>query len=118
MKTAAKTPPAELLFRALADRTRLRILGLLLGGERCVCELVAALDLPQPTASRHLAYLRRAGLVLRRREAQWWHYRLAPAQGKLHEQLLACLGCCCRELPEESADRRRLGNWLKKCCAK
>jgi ArsR family transcriptional regulator len=68
----------EALFKALADATRLRILALLVGGEVCVCEIHGALKLPQPTVSRHLAYLRRSGLVATRREGLWVHYRLAP----------------------------------------
>jgi ArsR family transcriptional regulator len=67
----------EALFKALADATRLRILALLVGGEICVCEMHDALRLPQPMVSRHLAYLRRAGLVETRREGLWIHYRLA-----------------------------------------
>ena len=69
----------ESLFKALADVTRLRILGLLLAGEVCVCDIHESLRLPQPTVSRHLAYLRRTGLVLTRRSGLWIHYRLAPA---------------------------------------
>ncbi|MBI3492310.1 MAG: metalloregulator ArsR/SmtB family transcription factor [Acidobacteria bacterium] len=67
----------EALFKALADTTRLRILGLLVNGEICVCHLHEALRLPQPTVSRHLAYLRRSGLVETRRDGLWIHYRLA-----------------------------------------
>jgi ArsR family transcriptional regulator len=67
----------ETLFRALGDATRLRILGLLLTGEVCVCHIHESLRIPQPKASRHLAYLRRAGLVETRREGLWVHYRLA-----------------------------------------
>ena len=67
----------ETLFKALADDTRLRILGLLLGGEICVCDIHETLKIPQSMASRHLAYLRRAGLVDTRREGLWIHYRLA-----------------------------------------
>jgi ArsR family transcriptional regulator len=67
----------ERLFRALADATRLRILGLLLTGEVCVCDIHDTLTIPQPKASRHLAYLRRAGLVAARREGLWMYYRLA-----------------------------------------
>src|SRR5215831_7345136 len=67
----------EALFKALADATRLRILGLLLTGEVCVCHIHESLKIPQPKASRHLAYLRRAGLVEARREGLWMHYRLA-----------------------------------------
>src|SRR5215471_12921513 len=67
----------EQLFKALADATRLRILGLLLGGEICVCHIHKSLRISQPKASRHLAYLRRAGLVATRRDGLWIYYRLA-----------------------------------------
>jgi ArsR family transcriptional regulator len=67
----------ETLFKALADTTRLRILGLLLTGEVCVCHIHESLKIPQPKASRHLAYLRRSGLVETRRDGLWIHYRLA-----------------------------------------
>jgi ArsR family transcriptional regulator len=67
----------ETVFKALADSTRLRILGLLLAGEVCVCHIHEALRIPQPKASRHLAYLRRAGLVTARRAGTWMHYQLA-----------------------------------------
>jgi ArsR family transcriptional regulator len=67
----------ETLFKALADATRLRILGLLLTGEVCVCHIHESLRIPQPKASRHLAYLRRCGLVDTRRDGLWVHYRLA-----------------------------------------
>jgi ArsR family transcriptional regulator len=66
------------VYAALADPTRLRILSLLSEDEICVCHLHASLDVPQPTASRHLAYLRKSGLVEARREGVWMHYRLAP----------------------------------------
>lgn len=69
----------EALLQALADGTRLRILGLLLAGEVCVCDIHESLKIPQPKASRHLAYLRRAGLVEARRDGLWMHYRLAQA---------------------------------------
>src|SRR5918999_1989869 len=64
------------MYGALADATRLRILGLLADGEVCVCHIHEALRLPQPTVSRHLAYLRRSGLVQARRDGLWVHYRL------------------------------------------
>jgi ArsR family transcriptional regulator len=66
------------MYSALGDATRLRILGLLAAGEVCVCDIHDALRLPQPTVSRHLAYLRRARLVHTRRTGTWVHYRLAP----------------------------------------
>jgi ArsR family transcriptional regulator len=65
------------VYAALADPTRLRILSLLGDEEVCVCHMHASLDVPQPTASRHLAYLRNAGLVEARRDGVWMHYRLA-----------------------------------------
>jgi len=67
----------ETVFKALADATRLRILGLLLTGEVCVCHIHDALKISQPKASRHLAYLRRARLVSARRAGTWMHYKLA-----------------------------------------
>jgi ArsR family transcriptional regulator len=67
----------ETLLKALGDATRLRILGLLLSGEVCVCHIHESLRISQPKASRHLAYLRRAGLVDVRRNGLWMHYRLA-----------------------------------------
>ena len=67
----------ETLFKALADGTRLRILGLLLTGEVCVCDIHDSLKIPQPKASRHLAYLRKTGLVTTRRDGLWVHYALA-----------------------------------------
>jgi ArsR family transcriptional regulator, arsenate/arsenite/antimonite-responsive transcriptional repressor len=78
----------EGLFRALADGTRLRILGLLLSGEVCVCNLHESLGEAQPKISRHLAYLRRAGLVATRREGLWVHYRLAEASDPVRATIL------------------------------
>jgi ArsR family transcriptional regulator, arsenate/arsenite/antimonite-responsive transcriptional repressor len=77
----------ETTFKALADVTRLRILGLLLTGEVCVCHIHESLRVPQPKVSRHLAYLRRAGLVEARREGLWMHYRIAD----LPDPILASL---------------------------
>jgi ArsR family transcriptional regulator len=65
------------LFKALGDETRLRILGVLEAREMCVCELMIALDLTQPTASHHLGLLETAGLVKRRKEGKWVFYRIA-----------------------------------------
>src|ERR1700676_2894011 len=73
----------EQLFKALADETRLRILGLLLTGEVCVCHIHESLRVSQPKASRHLAYLRRAGLVDTRRDGLWVHYRLAESSNPI-----------------------------------
>jgi ArsR family transcriptional regulator len=77
----------ETLFKALADDTRLRILGLLLTGEVCVCDIHESLKIPQSKASRHLAYLRRSRLVDTRRSGLWIHYRI----GRLADPVLAAI---------------------------
>jgi ArsR family transcriptional regulator len=108
----------NLLFRAFSDRTRLRILNLLRRGEVCVGDLVKVIGVPQPTASRHLAYLRRAGLVQTRKSGLWAYYSLASAKGSFHQSLLACLSACFREVPELAADERRYASLRKSggCC--
>jgi ArsR family transcriptional regulator len=68
----------ELFFQALGDLTRLRLLNLMGDEKLCVCTLVEILAQPQPKISRHLAYLRRAGIVEGRRAGKWMHYRIAP----------------------------------------
>jgi ArsR family transcriptional regulator len=98
----------DLMFRAFAERTRLRILHLLLGGEMCVAELVAVLCVEQPSVSRHLAYLRRARLVTVRKAGLWKYYSLAAARTSFHEKLLECLTCCFQEVPEIQKDQTRL----------
>lgn len=82
---------AQQLFRAISDPIRLRILHLLSAGELCVGDLVTVLRVPQPTASRHLAYLRRIGLITSRKNSYWTFYALAPAESELRRRLLACL---------------------------
>ena len=106
MTTALTTTPD--LFRAFADPTRLRILNLLLEDELCVCELCDALDEIQPKVSRHLAYLRRAGLVTVRQQAKWKVYALTEKPTDLQRTLLRCVGSCLREIDVLCADRRRL----------
>lgn len=98
----------ERLFKALADRTRLRILALLATGETCVCDIHEALRIPQPKASRHLAYLRRAGLVEARKDGLWVHYRLAAPADELLETLLATTCHCLTHVPSTDTDRERL----------
>lgn len=114
---APGTPIAGLegLFKALADATRLRILGLLLGGEVCVCDIHETLRIPQPKASRHLAYLRRTGLVTTRRDGLWVHYRL----GQLPDPVLAALAAAVRHALAHSDTVRRDAERLQKktgCC--
>ena len=92
------------MFRAFSDRTRLRILHLLHEGELCVCDLVQVIGAPQPKVSRHLAYLRGAGLVLARKEGLWSYYELAPARDAFHQKLLDCLACCFSSVPELAKD--------------
>lgn len=110
----------DLMFRAFADRTRLRILHLLQRTEMCVGDIHSILDLPQPSASRHLAYLRKVGLVTVRKAGQWNYYSLASPESPFHEKLVECLGCCFAEVPEFKADEARARK-LKKaggCCPK
>jgi ArsR family transcriptional regulator, arsenate/arsenite/antimonite-responsive transcriptional repressor len=105
----------ETLFKALADATRLRILGLLLAGEVCVCDIHESLKIPQSRASRHLAYLRRSGLVETRREGLWIHYRL----GTFADPVLAAIGDAVRHALTHVDTVHRDGVRLKKrtgCC--
>jgi ArsR family transcriptional regulator, arsenate/arsenite/antimonite-responsive transcriptional repressor len=99
----------DLLFRAFSDRTRLRILNLLRGGELCVCDLIEVIAAPQAKISRHLAYLRNAGLVRARKEGLWQHYSLIEPRGPFHAKLMECLQCCFTDVPELVKDARRLG---------
>lgn len=97
----------NLVFRAFSDPTRLRILRLVQGGECCVGDLVAVLRLPQPSVSRHLAYLRKAGLVAVRKAGLWSYYRLSPAETDFLKKLFDCLDCCLDEVPDLQEDARR-----------
>jgi ArsR family transcriptional regulator len=106
-KTLPNPPSLDLIFRAFCDRTRLRMLYILQDGECCVGNLVDILGIEQPSASRHLAYLRRAGLVSVRRAGLWCYYSLAPATQPFHQKMLECLACCFSEVPEIQADQAR-----------
>ena len=112
----------DTLFAALAEPTRLRLLVLLLAGEACVCDLLAALDRPQPVVSRHLGVLRRAGLVHAQREGVWMWYRLAePAtqpEGELHRALLAAVRAAKAHHPElaEGLARCVASRTARTCC--
>src|SRR5215218_3411272 len=109
MKVVSPISRVDLTFRAFSDRTRLRILNLLRGGELCVCDLIGVLGVPQAKVSRHLAYLRRAGLVRARKEGLWSYYSLTPAKGAFHTKLLECLACCFNDVPELTKDVAKLG---------
>lgn len=105
----------ETLFKALGDTTRLRILGLLLTGEVCVCDIHESLKIPQPKTSRHLAYLRNAGLVETRREGLWVHYRL----GQVADPVLAAMTDAVRHALTHVDSVRRDAERLKNrtgCC--
>ncbi|HUF66068.1 MAG TPA: metalloregulator ArsR/SmtB family transcription factor [Gemmatimonadaceae bacterium] len=81
----------DVAFKGFADPTRIRILNVLSVGELCVCDIVDILRLPQPTVSRHLAYLRRAGLVDATRQWKFAHYRLSDPRDPVHASLLECV---------------------------
>jgi ArsR family transcriptional regulator len=102
------------LFKAFADPVRLRLLNLLADGEVCVCHLHEALDLPQSTVSRHLAYLRRRGLVVGRKDGLWVHYRLARPADALHRHLIGSLKECSGRIETLDQDRQRLDR--RPCC--
>ncbi|MBI3265049.1 MAG: winged helix-turn-helix transcriptional regulator [Acidobacteria bacterium] len=106
--TVTRLTGIEQTLKALADRTRLRILGLLLNGEICVCHIHESLEVPQPTASRHLAYLRRAGLVETRKDGLWVYYRLATPADRLIRTLVGSATHCLCHLPGTRTDRARL----------
>ncbi len=105
------------MFKALADPTRLRILHLLDTRELCVGDLVDALQVPQPTASRHLAYLRRLGLITGRKNSYWTFYARSPARTLFHQKLLDCVDA---DETEKARDRKRLHAILRSggCCPK
>ena len=110
---------ANAIFRAFSDETRLRILHLLKLEEMCVGDLVTILDLPQPTVSRHLSYLRNAELVETRKEGLWRFYRLAPVDNQLQERLFGCLGRCFQDIPTLDQDAERAAELRKSgasCC--
>jgi len=97
------------LLKACADQTRLRLLGLLASeGEVCVCHLVDVLGTNQPKVSRHLAYLKRSGLVSDRKDSLWVYYRLSESLAEHATRLIECVNACCAESPETRRDVARL----------
>ena len=125
MRTATAVAPrssvsrrVDGLFRAFSDLTRLRILNLLRDGELCVCDLVEVLQLPQPTVSRHLSYLRRAGLIRAREERSWNFYSLSVGRTEVHKKLLECLTACTSEMPKLANDGKRASDLRARggCC--
>jgi ArsR family transcriptional regulator len=104
----------ERFFQALGDETRLRLLNLMGDQELCVCYFVEVIGCPQPKISRHLAYLRRAGMVSVRRDGKWMHYRIAmPAHPGAAQVLLQTLAML-KDEKAMKADRTRLE---RACCS-
>ena len=114
MSKDAKSFDKELFFRALADRTRLRLLNLMGADEVCVCFFVEILKTNQPKISRHLAYMRRAGIVGARREGPWMHYRIVEPSDTDAAQVLKDVLSWLANDREMQRDRDRL---VKVCCA-
>lgn len=114
MSRKAKSFDKAQFFRALGDRTRLRLLNLMQGDEVCVCFFVEILKTNQPKISRHLAYLRRAGVVAARRQGQWMHYRIVEPPDAEAARVLKETMSWLKSDSEMQRDRERL---LKVCCA-
>lgn len=114
MVKADKKFNMESFFRALADRTRLRLINLMSCGEVCVCFFVEVLGTNQPKISRHLAYLRRAGIVAARREGKWMHYRLITPDDSHAASVLSGVQAWMAHDKEMQRDLNRLN---KVCCA-
>ena len=112
-----KSPPSgdlPILFAALADNTRLRLLNLMAGREVCVCYFVEILRQSQPKISRHLAYLRKAGIVLARREGKWMHYRICAPADEGAASILAATLVSFRNNRQMQAD---LARFDRACCS-
>jgi ArsR family transcriptional regulator len=108
MKTTAQ------IFKALSDETRLRIMSLLITGqELCVCDIIAVLDLPQSTVSRHLAYLRNSNLLEDRRQGIWMYYRINQDIEKNISYLFDILAIIFNDNDQVALDRQSLKDFLK-----
>jgi ArsR family transcriptional regulator len=108
-----RTSSLDQLFRALADPTRLRLLNLMAGQEVCVCYFTEVIGAPQPKISRHLAYLRKAGIVAARREGKWMHYRLAAPSSPHVASILKSVLEALKHDTALQRDRQRLN---RACC--
>ena len=101
-------------FRAFADHTRLRLLNLMRGDEVCVCFFTEILGTHQPKISRHLAYLRRAGIVSARREGQWMHYQIREPE---NADAARVLNDVMKWLANDKQMQRERATLEKVCCA-
>jgi ArsR family transcriptional regulator, arsenate/arsenite/antimonite-responsive transcriptional repressor len=113
MSRGSKSLQLADLFAALADRTRLRLLNLMAGREVCVCHFVEILGQSQPKISRHLAYLRRAGLVAARREGKWMHYSIRMTGDEAADSILSAVLPALAADQQMRADRSKLN---RVCC--
>jgi ArsR family transcriptional regulator, arsenate/arsenite/antimonite-responsive transcriptional repressor len=107
VKSRAAIDELEKVFKALADKTRLRILALLGNNEVCVCHIHDSLGLPQPTVSRHLAYLRKSGLVAARRDGVWMHYQISRALSPLAQDIVGAAVDALQRVPATNQDRKQ-----------
>lgn len=114
MSKESKSTGMDLLFKALADRTRLRLINLMGQGEICVCFLVEVLQVKQSRISRHLAYLRNAGLVKSRRDGKWMHYGISDPSDADVAHVFSEVRTCLGRDNEMQRDRERL---LHFCCS-
>ena len=112
--TRKKSFSMDRFFRALADHTRLRLLNLMRGDEVCVCFFTEILETHQPKISRHLAYLRRAGIVSARREGQWMHYRVIEPENADAARVLKNVMSWLAHDKQMQREREKLE---KVCCA-
>ena len=113
MAKRERTHGLHQLFRALADPTRLRLLNLMADREICVCYFVEILRISQPKISRHLAYLRKAGIVSARRDGKWIHYRLVVPTDEVSANILRQTLKHLSSKPEMQRDSAQLG---PACC--
>lgn len=112
-KLKDKPIPLDQLFRALADPTRLRLINLMSEQEVCVCYFIEVIGAPQPKISRHLAYLRKAGLVSARRDGKWMHYRLTIPLDRYAASIVKSTIQVLRQDKEMQRDREHLN---RACC--
>ena len=112
-KLQNKPVPLEQFFRALGDPTRLRLIHLISEQEMCVCYFIEVIGAPQPKISRHLAYLRRAGLVAARRQGKWMHYRLTVPRDLHAAAILKTTLDALKKNPDMQRDCERLNH---ACC--
>ncbi len=113
------TTQIDRLFKAFADETRLRILHLLIEKkELCVCDIIDILNMGQSKVSRHLAYLKNAGLVVDRKDGIWSYYSLAKTQSSAHKRILSCLNQCFGEVGilQKDSNRLKSSKSLRACC--